>query len=77
MCVTIICFTSFRRKTVYFTKQNVLLKEPIRIDYLNNQKPRRALAGKQERLRHEKRGLAKWRVTVRGELRFMTSYLEN
>ena len=73
MCVTIRCFTSFRRKTMYFTEQNVLLKQPIGIDYLNNQKPRGALAWKQERMRHEKRGPAKWRVTVRGELRFMTS----
>ena len=44
---------------MYFTEQNVLLKQPIGIDYLNNQKPRGALAGKQERMRHEKRGPAK------------------
>ena len=41
------------------------------------QKPRGALAGKQERMRHQKRWAAKWRVTVSGELWFMTSYLEN
>ena len=75
--VTISYFTSFRSKTVYFTQQNVLLKQPIRIDYLMKQKPRGALAGKQERMRHQKRWAAKWRVTVSGELWFMTSYLEN
>ena len=62
---------------MYFTQQNVLLKQPIRIDYLMKQKPRGALAGKQESIRHQKRWAAKWRVTVSGELRFMTSYLEN
>ena len=28
----------FRRKTVYFTEQNVLLKQKIRIEYLIKQK---------------------------------------
>ena len=44
---------SFGRKTVYFTEQNVLLKQPIRIEYLFKQKPRGALAEKQEGA-HEK-----------------------
>ena len=42
---------SLHRKTVYFTEQNVLLKQTIRIEYLIKQEPRRALAGKQERMR--------------------------
>ena len=42
---------SFRRKTVYFTKQNVLLKQPIRIDYLIKEKPWGELAEIQERMR--------------------------
>ena len=29
---------SFRRKTAYFTEQNVLLKQPVRIDYLIKKK---------------------------------------
>ena len=41
----------FRRKAVYFTERNILLKQPIRIEYLIKQKPRGALAGKQERTR--------------------------
>ena len=40
---------SFRRRTVCFTEQNVLLKQPIRIECLIKQKPREVLAGKQER----------------------------
>ena len=44
---------SFGRKTVYFTEQNVLLKQPIRIEYLIKQKPRGALAEKQERAHEE------------------------
>ena len=41
---------SFRCKTVYLTEQSVLLKEPIRIDYLIKEKPRGTLAGKQKRM---------------------------
>ena len=41
----------FCRKTVYFTKQNVFLKQPIRIECLIKQKPGGALAGKQECMR--------------------------
>ena len=36
---------NFRRKTVYFTEQNVLLKQPIRIEYLIKQKPGARLQG--------------------------------
>ena len=36
---------------MYFTKQNVLLKKPIRIEYLIKQKPQGALETKQEHLR--------------------------
>ena len=42
---------SFCGKTVYFTEQNVLLKQPNKIGYLIKQKPRGALAGKLERMR--------------------------
>ena len=42
---------SFRPKTMYFTEHNVLLKQPIRIEYLTKQKPRGLLAGKQELMR--------------------------
>ena len=41
----------FRWKTVYFTEHNVLLKQPIRIEYLIKQKSRGTFAGKQERMR--------------------------
>ena len=41
---------SFRCKTVYLTEQSVLLKEPIRIDFLIKEKPRGTLAGKQKRM---------------------------
>ena len=44
---------SFRCKTVYFTEQNVLLKQPIRIEYLIKQKPRGAIPEKQERAHEE------------------------
>ena len=36
---------NFRRKTVYFTEQSVLLKQPIRIEYLIKQKPEAHLQG--------------------------------
>ena len=78
-------FYNFSSQTVYFTEQNVLLKQPITIDYLNKQKPRGALAGKQER---EKGGgeegagkienYSEWRVTVYdvifGKLKFLDSH---
>ena len=38
---------SFRCKTAYFTEQNVLVKQPVRIDYLMKERLRGALAGKQ------------------------------
>ena len=38
---------SFRRKTVYFTEQSVLLKKPIRIDYLIKELKRNHEAGLQ------------------------------
>ena len=38
---------------MYFTKQNVLLKQPIIIEYLNKQKLRGALAEKQEQAHEE------------------------
>ena len=45
----------YLRKTVYFTEQNVLLKQPIRIEYPIKQKPRGALA---KAGAHEKRQVA-------------------
>ena len=38
---------------MYFTEENVLLKQPIRIEYLIKQKARGALAEKQEQAHEE------------------------
>ena len=43
----------FRRKTVYFKEENVLLKQPIRIEYIIKQKLGGALTEKQERAHEE------------------------
>ena len=45
---------SFHRKTVYFTKQNVSSKQPIRIDYLIKEKPQGTLVEIQECMRRDR-----------------------
>ena len=46
--------TVFRRKSVYFAEENVLLKQPIRFWCLIKPKPRGTLAGKQGCMRRRR-----------------------
>ena len=57
-------YQSFRRKTVYFTEQNVLLKQPIRPWCLIKHKPRGALARKQGCMRRRRKLATQFSVST-------------